>query len=322
MVHEATRQDVHEQVGCEVAMEQGAADATTSAEARDKMADDEASATFFHLLCERVETEGTVVAEVTEGAERGHYPLERTPQMCNVLELVRALSLALESGPLRAGCEWVLSTALSTSPECRACLERLESVESDERAVRGVVATPPDALGGTNAASRLERKKKAQQRLMEQMRQQSAKFSQFLEGDAEASGPGGGGSGGGGGPGSADGPSVAPAVAAADTEGSDASSAGGRPPAYGRFPAKLPSPSSQLEQAEVKEVLCGAPWPALPTCIICHTEDANPIGYICCTQPSNVLTDASCLPPPPVTSADPPLEPPLPPKAAASVGVA
>jgi hypothetical protein len=316
MVHEATRQAVHEQVGCEVAMEQGAADATTSAEARDKMADDEASATFFHLLCERVETEGTVVAEVTEGAERGHYPLERTPQMCNVLELVRALSLALESGPLRAGCEWVLSTALSTSPECRACLERLESVESDERAVRGVVATPPDALGGTNAASRLERKKKAQQRLMEQMRQQSAKFSQFLEGDAEASGPGGGGSGGGGGPGSADGPSVAPAVAAADTEGSDASSAGGRPPAYGRFPAKLPSPSSQLEQAEVKEVLCGAPWPALPTCIICHTEDANPIGYICCTQPSNVLTDASCLPPPSVTSADPPLEPPLPPKAA------
>ena len=243
-------------------------------------------AAFFVRLCAR----SSLVEPPDEGSEIGEVDVSHRSEIdevdvshrsdpslsgsiCSVLELIRALSLGLEpTNPHREPCEWLVAALRRASEACAMELHGMDEADRAAQQQGGSAGEGSGAAegGGGAAASRLEKKKRAQQRMMAQMKQQSAKFVEFLadaEGGGEPSSP------------SALSPVVSQSAAAATSAFAADSSGAHSPP--------------RLMDAKVLESLTMGAWPAEPPmCIICHNEDEKPIGFVCCAQPSAVLRRA------------------------------
>ena len=259
----------------------------------------------------------------------GASALVRGSEGGSLIELVRAL--ASVDGPSQRACAWTVEALRHLDGEIAACLEALDEAESaaaraakqaeEEAAARQVAAAAAAAAasspmspsappgggegggegggdggsgGGAGELTRLERKRRAQQRAMAQLAKQSATFVESLDADEASSlgktakavsaggaasrvhGGGGedeeGGGGGGGGP--------RPSTLATDDDEATAAAA-----------ERLQQQHTQREQ-EQERLSALESLESPPMCIICHTEDSQPLGFVCCAQPSATLLDA------------------------------
>ena len=210
---------------------------------------------FFAMLCSQpgrlaAEREPTSDDTAREDATAGrHTELGRGG---SVLELLRAITR------LDAQSQTVVGSHIQGSCHwlltamrgaSRSCAVLLEEFEAAERKAAEEVAAPQ---AGTNVAraERLERKRRAQQRALAQLAKQASGFIESLAGE--------------------DGGSEAKPAATVSTA----------------------EPSTSPDDDGLRVCTDAARTAALcevPLCIICHTHDPMPIGYICCSQPSAVL---------------------------------
>lgn len=198
---------------------------------------------FFRMLCSDHPTESAAPNSTTRGVGTS-----------SVVKLVRLLSL--KKWEMQRACRWLVLTMRKD----QLCAARLQEIEEEERAAaetamaKSRLSTPGSTASNGDSQereSRLERKRRAQQRALAQVARQSERFVESLAG------------------------------ADADAMASDDS-------------------GTRINDGEGNSDDVAVEPETAPLCIICHTEDLHPIGFVCCAQPSAVLCDA----PPPIIGRD------------------
>ena len=164
-------------------------------------------------------------------------------------------TLSKREGPMQRHCLWIVKELKRAWPKVREACNLIEAAEA-EASGEGLKDASPQSAEASEKAARLERKKKAQQRAMAQLAKQKAKFMEQME--------------------------------AAEAEERKS-----------RTDERMSGGSALNEEicgvAEEADVMEEEEDESRPICIICHTADSQPLGFVCCAQPSTVLVDA---PPP------------------------
>ena len=185
-----------------------------------------------------------------------HPIAQKSGRECSMINSVLGMlrSLSIKEGPIQRACLWLVQEIRRADSNCASLLDEVDAAERLE--AEKAAAERAEAGGGADGSndtsgrdSRLERKRRAQQRALAQLAKQSERFVESLA------------------------MSDADTVSGADTGDAGVVSEGGNGGGF-RDAGVVVDPEDP------------------PLCIICHTEDSQPLGFICCAQPSAVLRDA------------------------------